>query len=84
MGPILSIDQLSAITGKNWTFDELVTVGERIENVRQAFNWKHGIRPLEVAISDRAIGRPPLKEGPTAGVEVDIEKLTAEYYEDMG
>lgn len=78
------IEQLSAITGRDWTFDELVTVGERIENVRQAFNWKHGIRPMEVEISDRAIGRPPLKAGPTAGVEVDIEKLTNEYFQDMG
>ncbi|MBN1346419.1 MAG: aldehyde ferredoxin oxidoreductase family protein [Phycisphaerae bacterium] len=78
------IEQLSAITGKEWTFDELVETGERIENVRQAFNWKHGIRPMEVEISDRAIGVPPLKEGPTAGVTVDIEKLTAEYFEDMG
>jgi aldehyde:ferredoxin oxidoreductase len=78
------IDQLSAITGRDWTFDELVTTGERIENVRQAFNWKHGIRPLEVEISDRAIGRPPLEAGPTAGVQVQIEKLTTEYFEDMG
>ncbi len=78
------IQQLSAITGKEWTFDELVTVGERIENVRQAFNWKHGIRPLEVAISDRAVGLPPLEAGPTAGVTVEMEKLTTEYFEDMG
>jgi aldehyde:ferredoxin oxidoreductase len=78
------IEQLSAITGREWTFDELVETGERIENVRQAFNWKHGIHPLEVEISDRAIGRPPLESGPTAGVTADVEKLTAEYFEDMG
>jgi len=78
------VDQLSAITGTKWTFEELVIAGERIENVRQAFNWKHDIRPMEVVISDRALGRPPLEAGPTAGYTVELEKLTAEYFEDMG
>lgn len=78
------IKQLNAITGIERSFDDLVTIGERIENVRQAFNWKHGIRPLEVDISDRVLGRPPLEGGPTAGVRVEIEKLTAEYFQNMG
>jgi len=78
------VDQLSAITGTQWTFEELAIAGERIENVRQAFNWKHGIRPMEVVISDRALGLPPLEAGPTAGYTVEMEKLTTEYFEDMG
>ncbi len=78
------IEQLSAITGKEWSFDELVETGERIENVRQAFNWKHGIHPLDVEISERAIGRPPLPAGPTAGMTVEMDKLIAEYFQDMG
>ena len=81
--PIL-VDQLAAITGVDRSFEDLAVIGERIENVRQAFNWKHGIRPSEVAISDRALGRPPLEAGPTAGCTVEIEKLTTEYFEDMG
>ena len=81
--PVL-IEQLSATMGVEWTFDDLVETGERIENVRQAFNWKHGIRPMDVQISDRAIGRPPLKEGPTAGFAVEMDKIIGEYFEDMG
>ena len=78
------IDQLNAITGNQWTFDELVTIGERIETVRQAFNWKHGIRPLEVYIPDRVLGRPPLQSGPTADITVEIETIVADYFQAMG
>ena len=79
----LLIDQLNAITGNEWTFDDLVTIGERIETVRQAFNWKHDRRPMDTHISDRALGRPPLQGGPTAGVTVDGDTITADYFNAM-
>ena len=78
------IDQLNAITGNAWTVDELIAIGERIETVRQAFNWKHGKRPMDTHISDRVIGRPPLPGGPTAGITLDIETMVADYFKSMG
>ena len=78
------IDQLNAITGNDWTFDDLVTIGERIETVRQAFNWKHGKRPMETHIPDRVLGRPPLPGGPTAGMTIDIDTIVADYFKAMG
>ena len=78
------IDQLNAITGQHWTFDDLIAIGERIETTRQAFNWKHGRRPMDVHLHDRVLGRPPLTDGPTAGVTVDLDKMTGDYFEAMG
>ena len=78
------IDQLNAITGNEWTVENLISIGERIETVRQAFNWKHGKRPMDTHIPDRVIGRPPLPGGPTAGITIDIETMVADYFKAMG
>jgi len=48
---------------------------ERISNIRQAFNIREGLNPLEFKVPDRVLGRPPLKEGPLAGVTVDEDTL---------
>jgi aldehyde:ferredoxin oxidoreductase len=69
----------SLITGWDITTDELVTAGERIENMRQAFNLRDGISVTQNKIADRLIGRPPHKEGPVAGVTVDIETMVKDY-----
>jgi len=78
------IDQLNAITGNEWTLEDLIAIGERIETVRQAFNWKHGRRPMDVHISGRVFGQPPLEGGPTAGMTADIDTIVADYFTAMG
>ena len=70
---------LSAVTGYPYTLDELLLVGERIANIRQAFNVREGFNAVTTSIPDRAYGRPPLAEGPTAGVRVEIEALVGEH-----
>ena len=70
---------MRAVTGWEVTDDELLQTGERISNLRQAFNIREGLNPLEFKVSDRVLGRPPLKEGPVAGVTVDEDTMIREY-----
>ena len=72
-------DFMRAITGWEVTDDELLKTGERISNLRQAFNIREGLNPLESKVPDRVLGKPPLKEGPVAGVTVDEETMIREY-----
>jgi aldehyde:ferredoxin oxidoreductase len=76
-------ESLSAVTGRDYSLDEALLCGERIANVRQAFNVREGINMLKALIPERAYGRPPLAAGPTAGVTVRIEMLLEEYLEEM-
>ncbi|MCK4368504.1 MAG: aldehyde ferredoxin oxidoreductase family protein [Dehalococcoidales bacterium] len=68
-----------AVTGWDITTDELVVTGERIGNIRQAFNIREGINPLQYEISGRILGKPAPKEGPLAGVTVDEDTMVREY-----
>ena len=70
---------MRAVTGWDITTDELVVTGERIANIRQAFNIREGINPLQYEISGRILGKPPQAEGPLAGVTVDEDTLVSEY-----
>jgi aldehyde:ferredoxin oxidoreductase len=70
---------LSAVTGHPFTLEELLIAGERISTVRQAFNVREGFNAVTTRLPDRAYGRPPLTEGATAGIRVEIEELVREY-----
>ena len=77
-------DFIAAITGRPFTVNDMLTVGERIANMRQAFNVREGINPVTQPIPLRAYGKPPLPDGPTAGIEVQIDELMREALEDFG
>jgi len=70
---------MRAVTGWDVTNDELLKTGERISNLRQAFNVREGLNPLKFKVPDRVLGRPPQKEGPLAGVTVDEDTMVKEY-----
>jgi len=75
---------LSAVTGQPFTVDDMLRVGERIANIRQAFNVRAGINAVTQPIPARAYGIPPLSDGPTAGITVQIEQMTREHLDEMG
>ena len=77
-------DFLSAVTGEEFTIEDMLLVGERIANVRQAFNVREGINPLERPLPERVLGRPPLPDGPTKGLVVEIEEMTREHLTEVG
>jgi len=70
---------MSAVTGWDLTVEELIETGERIANIRQAFNIREGLNLLQFKIPGRLLGKPPLKEGPVAGVTIHEDTLFKEY-----
>ena len=83
LGALPSIESLMemirAVSGWDITVDEMIQIGERIANVRQAFNVREGLNPLKYNMPGRIIGVPPKSAGPTKGVTVDEQILQLEY-----
>ena len=77
------VEFLRAVTGWDVTLDELLETGERITNMRHAFNIREGINPLKFKIPDRVAGKPPMKEGPLAGITIDEDTIYNEYLKSM-
>ena len=75
---------MSAVRGEEFTLADMLEVGERVANMRQAYNVREGINPLVGGDPWRAYGRPALPDGPTAGIEVKLDMLVREYLEEMG
>jgi len=78
------VEFLNAVTGWDLDIAEVLTTGARIQTLRQSFNIREGIRPSDVKLPDRMLGRPPQKDGPVAGVTLDIDNLAREYRQAMG
>jgi aldehyde:ferredoxin oxidoreductase len=76
-------EYMRTITGWDITLEELFKTGERIANIRQAFNVREGINPLKFDVPGRIMGIPPLTAGPTAGVTYDEETLDREFLVEM-
>jgi aldehyde:ferredoxin oxidoreductase len=70
---------LNAVTGQNYTMDELLKIGERVTNIRHAFNLREGLNPLQYQNSDRMVGKPPMLVGPSKGKTIDEASIDKEY-----
>ena len=70
---------LTAVTG--WPIDtgECYRIGERIADIRHAFNLREGLNPLRFEVPGRIIGNPPQTQGNVRGVSVDIDTQVREY-----
>lgn len=76
---------LSCVTGWDVTKEELVTTGERVSAIRQAFTLREGLKPpKDFKLQGRPKGEPPLKKGPVANVTVDVKALSDDYYKALG
>ena len=76
------MEALRTITGWDITREELIKTGERINNMRQAFNIREGIT-TPWSMPDRMMGRPPKTAGPRAGITLSEQELFEEYYRAM-
>jgi aldehyde:ferredoxin oxidoreductase len=72
---------IRAVTGWDFTEQEMLRTGERIANIRHVFCLREGDNPLKRTVHGRIVGRPPQKEGPLAGVSLDLE---AQSYWNLG
>ena len=71
--PELMAGIFNAVTGWNFSWRDMAEAGERIVNLRQAFNLREGINELKRPVPGRIVGKPPQTIGPLAGVTSDIE-----------
>jgi len=73
-------DFFRAVTGWDFTMDDLFEIGDRIATIRMAFNLREGINPIsDFKIPGRIIGHPPVKSGPNRGVEIDLNTMVKDY-----
>jgi aldehyde:ferredoxin oxidoreductase len=77
-------DWLNAATGWHLSPRDYLDIGARIQTVKQQFNIKQGIDPMDISVTDRALGRPPLTAGANRGRSVPIEKMVRDYWDVMG
>ncbi len=70
---------LSLVTGWEFGLDELLKIGERVANLRQAFNIREGISLRNFKVPGRVTGQPPLGSGPLAGRQVELGTLLRDY-----
>jgi aldehyde:ferredoxin oxidoreductase len=80
------LDLLNALTGWGMDVHELMLAGERIQNLRAAFNRREGILPGDFKPHPRMLGEGDgnLKTGPLKGVTVPLPALKDDYYRAMG
>ena len=79
----LFVEAMRTITGWDITLDELLKTGERIYNMRLAFNAREGLK-IPFQYPDRMLGIPPKEAGPRKGATLDKNELFKEYLEAMG
>ena len=80
-GPAKLAEFMTAVTGLNYTVDDILKTGERIANMRHVFNLREGINELDWYAHPRVYGEPPQKEGPLAGVTINTK---AQNYWNLG
>ncbi|MBE7449636.1 MAG: aldehyde ferredoxin oxidoreductase family protein [Kofleriaceae bacterium] len=79
------LDLTRAATGWELTEQDLLTAGERIQNLRAAFNWREGLRPGDFTPHPRMMGEGDghLDAGPLKGVRVPLPVLRDDYFTAM-
>lgn len=75
---------LNAATGWHKTPEDYMEIGERIQTLKQLFNFKQGVDPRSFKVSDRVLGRRPQSEGANRGRTMDIEKMIGDYWRQFG
>ncbi|MFV1964713.1 MAG: aldehyde ferredoxin oxidoreductase family protein [Pirellulaceae bacterium] len=82
--PTILPESLSLVTGHPFSLDDVLVAGARIATLRMAFNLREGVRNVDFEFPGRAIGNPPLKEGPTADTTVNLDAQVCDYLQAMG
>ena len=80
-GPEIITGFLNAVTGFNYSVEEVLKAGERIANIRHCFNLREGINELHWMVHPRTYGEPAQPSGPLAGVTIDVK---AQNYWNLG
>lgn len=71
------------VTGRTMPFKEAMKIGERVFNMKKAFNVKHGATRAEDTLPERLL-RESHKEGKSKGHTARLDELLPEYYQLRG
>ena len=85
LSPSRVVECFNAVTGWDWTLDDLVRAGERIFNLGRLFNIREGVSRKDDVIPDRLADKMP--EGATQGESIPpdvFDALLDEYYDLRG
>ena len=74
---------LLAVTGVEYSREDLKAVGARIGCIRQAFNLREGLSPRDFRLPNRVTGHPPFETGPLAGISLDMDILARAHFRRM-
>ncbi len=83
VSPSLIVEGLSATTGWNTSLEELLTIGERIFNLKRAFNVRCGTGSSKFDTLPSKL-LEPLPDGGAKGFVPDLRKMLPEYYKLRG
>jgi aldehyde:ferredoxin oxidoreductase len=72
-------DHLRAVTGWAIDTDECFRIGERIADIRHAFNLREGLNPVQFEVPGRIIGAPPQTAGNLKGITVDLDTQVRDF-----
>jgi aldehyde:ferredoxin oxidoreductase len=84
--PTFLVETLNAITGLNFTVDDLMIIGERINNLCRCFSVREGNSRKDDYLPQRFI-EEPLPDGPSKGQRIskeELEDMLDNYYELRG
>jgi aldehyde:ferredoxin oxidoreductase len=86
IGPASMLPEyLSLASGRDFSMEEVLAIGERIANLRMAFSVREGVVPArDFKLPGRVLGDPPMAGGPLTGVTVDNDTQVREYFRAMG
>jgi aldehyde:ferredoxin oxidoreductase len=73
---------VNAATGFDYSHEEFLQIGERINNLTRIFNVREGFGAGDDALPARC--RTPLAEGRRAGMPLELGAMLAEYYRECG
>lgn len=70
---------LNALTGEEFTVDDLMKVGERVWNLERLYNLREGFSKDDDTLPKRLL-EEPVEEGPSKGFVVKLAPMLEEYY----
>ena len=73
----------AAATGVAFTLDDFLKIGERTWNLERLWNLKAGLTKADDSLPKRLLNEPH-KQGPSAGVTVNLDAMLPVYYEERG
>jgi aldehyde:ferredoxin oxidoreductase len=77
------ISMFRAVTGLDFTLEEMLKTGERIWNLERMFNMRAGFKKEDDTLPKRLL-EDPAPRGPAKGHVVELAGMLREYYEIRG